>query len=971
MRVGRLQYDGFEIDPDGCQVYRGEVEVALEPRTFDLLLYFVARPERLISRDELVARVWQARALSEGVLASTVAKLRKALGQAPEAREPLETVRGRGYRWHARPQAPVSAAEDPFVARAAPLARMLEALERAAAGTGQLILVSGEAGMGKTRLLRELEKRARAGGWSVWRGAGHDGVATPAYWPWVEILRAAYLQLTESGWRRHRPREHAALAQLVPELDEVSTSGALAAPQTLRFRLFDELTRFVQSCSREAPCLIAIDDLHWADVATFELLAYAAGALERHPVVLVAALRPYEIVDGAVLNVLQRLQRSAATVAIEGLSDSEVGELIAALDGEHAGSVAALRQGLFARTQGNPLFVRETLRLLRQQPGRSLTELELPPVVRGVIARRIALLGDDTQRVLTAAAVAGTEFDAYAVAELLERPLEHVLHALEPARQMRIVEPAGAWQFVFTHGLVRDVLYAALGSAQAGALHGRLARALAGRGAAVDARQLVAVAHHFSLAVPSELAASVTHGLTAAAVTRASSGYEAAAAILARVVRKHESESDDLLERCELLLALASDLSCAGDMRAAWQSLQRGSELARQLGAAELLARFAFALAPWLEYGGGDDGYVRALQLEVLQSLGAGAPGLRARLLAQRARLELERPWAERVVWLDEAERLAGPEPTPELERQLAYARAMIHVPQHLAGTQQAVARFRVLDAQAPAQHSDPLQLREAINVELRAYTSALAACDLPIAERALVHARALAREMHTMNIDYMLDLVEAGRALATGQLATLEACAHRLRESSSSGGGFELAWKRYGILLLYELGLLDGPRMPREQVRQHVPTMTPLPSHRRLEGELFLAWMYVKLGDHAAAQSELAGIDPELVARMPLRLEHLAPLCMLSETQLQLADHAGVERLLVQLEPFAGLNAIGPTFDYLGSVAHYLGQLTASLGRRAEACRYLEEAEAVNARLGMPLQLARTRTALARVRKG
>src|SRR5262245_47899192 len=109
----RLIFEGFEIDREACQLFRAGAVVPLEPRVFDLLCYFVANPKRVILKDELLVQVWQARSLSDGVLANALTKLRKALGQPPDAREPLETVRGRGYCFHATPRGPTPQASVP------------------------------------------------------------------------------------------------------------------------------------------------------------------------------------------------------------------------------------------------------------------------------------------------------------------------------------------------------------------------------------------------------------------------------------------------------------------------------------------------------------------------------------------------------------------------------------------------------------------------------------------------------------------------------------------------------------------------------------------------------------------------------------------------------------------------------------------------------------------------------------------
>ena len=244
----RLFFDGFEIDRETCRLIRDGVVVPLEPRVFDLLCYFVAHPKRVILKDELLVQVWQARSLSDGVLANAPTKLRKALGQPPDAREPLETVRGRGYCFHATPRGPTAEVSvpagavpnDQFVGRGYVLAQLMAALDRAASGIGQLFVVAGEPGIGKTRAVSEFNRLAEARGSRCWWGVAFDGDVAPAYWPWIEILRAAHRQLSANEWQRVLPASRAALAQLAPELGTSSSPSADA--QTLRFKLFEEVT---------------------------------------------------------------------------------------------------------------------------------------------------------------------------------------------------------------------------------------------------------------------------------------------------------------------------------------------------------------------------------------------------------------------------------------------------------------------------------------------------------------------------------------------------------------------------------------------------------------------------------------------------------------------------------------------------------------------------------------------------------
>jgi hypothetical protein len=474
----RLVFDGFEIDPQGCQLWRGGAEVALEPRALDLLCYLATRPGQLVRKEDLLAEVWDAKTLSDGVLSNTIGKLRRALGQDSHENTPIETVRGRGYRWRALAQAPPLPAAEPappreratdFVGRRAVLDEFVKALERS---TG-LTLIVGETGIGKTRALAELARLARARGYTVWCGSAYDGAGAPAYWPWIEILRAAHAELSELAWQRHLPRDPRGLGLLVPEFVS-ATRSAGADEQAERFRIFDEVSRFLAAVSGEAPRLIVLDDMHWADATSLELLAFAARALEqaKRPVLFAAGLRDRDVsLSPAQRATIQRLERLGTRVALAGLELDEVSELVlrqsrdslerglarsrrqpadaereqlgSAADGGEvsasAESAARVHQALQRRTQGNPFFILQILGWLAQRSlPADLTNIAssaLPAAVEGVIRQRIALLAGPARAALSAAAAIGHEFDAALLARVLERGVDEIARRARRGRR--------------------------------------------------------------------------------------------------------------------------------------------------------------------------------------------------------------------------------------------------------------------------------------------------------------------------------------------------------------------------------------------------------------------------------------------------------------------------------------------------------------------------------------------------------
>jgi DNA-binding winged helix-turn-helix (wHTH) protein len=968
----RLIFDDFEIDVDGGRLLRDGVEVALERRALEMLCYLAAHPQRLVRKEELVAEVWRARALSPGVLANTAAKLRRALGQAASARAPIETVHGRGYRFHAqsRQAQPDDSARDPgaagrvdpFVGRARVMQTLDAALARALDGQGQLLLLVGDAGIGKTRSLSQLAERARARGFSVWEGAAYDGGGVPAYWPWIEVLRAARRELSQQQWERHLPAGCAALPRLVPELGTGPVTSADA--QSMRFQLFDELTRFLAAASAEQPRMIALDDLHWADLASLELLAHAAQALARRPLLLAASLRERDAVLGPQqLAAIGRLSRRARRIVLRGLSPAEIAELLGRLHGS-AGVAAGCAEILAERTQGNPFFILQMLELLAQQGKRpdaaSLKELEAPAAVQHVIQQRLAGLPQEARAALAAAAAIGQEFDAPLLAELLDTPLPQLLAAIDVARRMGVIARRAPMpqRFEFGHALLRETLYEELPLPRAGALHARLARLLGARAEAGDARQLGEVARHFLVAVPSELEPCLAACRRAADAAREASGFEAAAELLSRALQKLLSEGGDPRSGCKLSLTLGIDQYYAGDVEGAWRTLAQGAARARSLpGAGDLLARFVFRLLDCAEAGSGDETLVRALLEEALAAVGDAAMEQRAALLAHRAELAYELPFAERVALLDQADALARAHGGAELMLEVANCRVSLRDPTQPEHGLLAAERLRALLRQYPASVATARHQMWAFSADLSEYICALSAGKLALADEIAARARAVETGSRPVALDLLAGLMVAGRALGDGRLDELERSLSDLRELSSRiAAGLSNIAQYYLVLLADARGSLPA-------LSALVPAKRPpvMPSRNARSVVLMFAWFYVKVGLAEQARALLAEVPLEL-ARMPVLYGDLGVLCNLAETYAALEDRAGAQRLYAQLLPHADANAVGPCLEYHGSVEHYLGLLAGMLGRGAEAQQRLERALQVNERLGMPLQLARTR---------
>jgi len=344
--------------------------------------------DHLVTKDELIREVWCATAMSGSSVPTCIAAVRKAISDDPANPRYIETHRGRGYRFIApvtetpddrssinessqldSPFAKTRSHHPIFVGRDTELATLYAAFERSLTRTPQLVLVSGEAGIGKTRILEELALSVRNDGATVLLGRCVEGGGAPAFWPWVQIIRT-YIEATDTNALTDALGSLvSSLFHMIPELTDLLPDVPPPAPddsEQARFRLFDAVTALLRKAATERPLLLLMDDLHRADAASLSLLQFAIHEIREAPILFVGTYRDGDPqLDEKRAQLLAQLTREEPTRCIElrGLDQRSVEKFIEEAS-ESGTANANLVSALHEQTGGNPFFLTQIVHLL-------------------------------------------------------------------------------------------------------------------------------------------------------------------------------------------------------------------------------------------------------------------------------------------------------------------------------------------------------------------------------------------------------------------------------------------------------------------------------------------------------------------------------------------------------------------------------------------------------------------------------
>ncbi|MDD5033249.1 MAG: AAA family ATPase [Methylococcaceae bacterium] len=530
-------FNRFRLDVSDASLCRDDQAVNLAPKAFALLCCLVERAGRLVSKDELFDAVWAHRYISESALKGRINELRQALGDDPKSPRYIETVARRGYRFIAT----VSRLEDthppaisapatihwdtpetalPQVGREAPLARLLQLWEQAVAGRRQLIFVTGEAGIGKSTLIEMFLQALPDRPALLWGQCIEHFGAGEAFLPLLSALAQQGPALI-SALRAHAPTWLLQMPGLLTAEERFGLQNEVLG--ATRERMLREGCEVLEILGAEAPLVVVLEDLHWSDYATLDLLA-TLGRRRMHAALLViGSYRPSDVAlrDHPIRRVRQELQahRLCHELPLDTFSPAELHAYLG-LRFPESRFPEAVAEILYRRTGGHPLFLVNLLDYLLaegrlKQSGslwsiaRAEDDIErgVPETIQTMIEHQIARLSPEEQRLLGVASAAGMDNSAALLAAALEQDpiaVEACCEGLARRGPMLAAAEMAEWPdgtvaggYAFRHALYAEVLYQRLPPAYRISLHRRLGERLETAYAGQTGEIAAELARHF------------------------------------------------------------------------------------------------------------------------------------------------------------------------------------------------------------------------------------------------------------------------------------------------------------------------------------------------------------------------------------------------------------------------------------------------------------------------------------------
>ena len=864
---------------------------------------------------------------------------------------------------HASPFPPVLASESragPFVGRQDIVTRLMQRYELVAGASTQFVVLSGEPGVGKTRIVSEFSRQAHAADATVLYGRSNAESIVP-YEPFITAIGQYLAHRHDDALAEQLDLELCELGRFIPGLRRTAAPLAdplVVEPEARRYRLFEAVTRLLAFVAEEHPVVLVLDDLHWADASTALLLRHVVQQLQDVRLLVLGTLREVENChadDLVQLLARMRPQPAFERIAVDGLDSHETAALVAAHDGGTASDtfIGRLRHA----TAGNPLFIRETLKSLDELDGadgmsqeRALSLVGVPAGAKEMIAQRILRLAETTQKVLAHASVIGTEFSIAVLDVLIDKPADEIITALEEADRAGLVRESSEQidRFAFTHALVRDALFEQQSASRRQRLHRRIGEALeqTSHERPVSAAEL---AHHFYVSRDLDRGAkALQYSVQAADAAARALAHEDALEHYGRALITLDMQApEDERRRCEMLLARGG-VELRQGSPAARRTFQAAAALARRHDQPDQLGRAALGLAGRYSEAGIIDAEAIALLEEALAQRDQQDSALRAQLTARLA---------------DALQFTADGARSSELSH------AALVIARRTGDTHTLVTALE--SRHTALLHTAHLEERLRLSEEI------LALAD-DVGER----------ELKAVGLHWRIyDLLEASDvAAARREHRSLSELAVQLRQPlyHHFARGWEVVWAQM------EGRVADSERLAREafdlgtqaQARdaETVYAIQLIALRRRedrLSGQVqtikaaierypsLIAWRaglplaHLAAGEQAEAVAEFELLAADDFQAVPRDMFWLTAVCVLAETSSLIGDTARAQVLYDLLLPYRDRNVQVTQAAFWGSSERFLGLLATTMSRLDVASEHFASAIVRNEASGAPMAAA------------
>ena len=858
-----------------------------------------------------------------------------------------------------------------FVGREEETQELRSGLASAIPGQGKIVLLTGEPGIGKTRMAEELATYARLRNAQVLWGRCHERAGQPSYWPWVQAIRSYVHSKDLQALASDMGSGAADIAQVVTEIRErlpgLATPPALE-PEQARFRLFDSITTFLKNASNREPLVIVLDDVQWADEASLLLLQFLAGEIQSSRVLVIGTVRDTELDrEQPSARVLAELTKEPVTIsiALTGLTTSEITQFVELSTGKVA--APGLAAALFKQAEGNPFVTSEIVKLLasdgRLDEGATSTSwsVAIPDGVRAVVTRRLEHLSEPCRDFLASAAVVGREFELRVVERAAGVSVETAVDALDEAASARLVEELeeGTGRYQFSHAITRETLYQDQPASRRLELHRSVGECLESIYGTDSGSHIGQLAYHFAEAAKAGTAEkAVAYARKAGDQALERLAFEDAVGHYRRALQAlsfADQQSDKL--KAELLLTQGTAAIKTAGYKEAKKPLWEALRIAKEIGDVRLLAlsTLAFSRTDFQAYKV-EPKRVAVLE-DAMELVGESDVALRARLCSE---LASALQWSEAVGRRDELgdEALALSREADDSEGRLDILISWIEANYHHDRLDRRLEVCRELIV-AGREFGSPWHEAEG---HLRLLSSLLEVGDVPGADEEARLFRDIVETGKFSRYAGWVAAYPAMKAIFEGRLEEADVLVPQTLVAFQSCGEPD-ALLRAGFQLMtlrtFQGRLAELEPAIRGIVMQYGETGA---------SRVFMAFYQTQAGNMEEAHKEWE-LAKENFADLPRDPSWFETHLMLAEVCAFVGDAEQAKTLYDLIADYAdrnGVLSLGAVCT--GSVAHQAALLASTAGRLDEAETHFETALRANERMGTRPFLARTQFAYARM---